>query len=360
MSKSWKHRPPAAFRLDHGHVIVGKARKTLPSSDYPVEIKPDAEFEALAITIEDSPRLSRRGIRWGVLFGIALGVLLLLAIGLAITGLITDLFARNQELGWIGLAFAILAVVSLIIIGVREIIDLKRLAAVENIRERAAEMIVSDDRVGACALVNELLRLTRKMPRLARGRANLEGHLAEIIDGSDLVRLAERELMTPLDQQARKLISAAATRVSVVTALSPRAIIDLLFVFGTALGLLRRLAFLYGVRPGTLSLARLIRHVAMHLAMTGGLATSDSLIQQLLGHGVAAKLSARLGEGVLNGLLTARFGLAAIDIIRPLPFTALPRPTLGDLMSEILGNFGDGEQWQPSSEPNLASAPGVQ
>ena len=355
MSKSWKHRPPAAFRLDHGHVIVGKARKTRPSPDYPVEIKQDAEFQALAITIEDSPRLSRRGVRWGVLFWIALGVLLLLAMGLAITGLIADLFARNQELGWIGLAFAILAVVSLIVIGVREVIDLMRLAAVENIRERAAEMIVSDDRVGARALVHELLRLTRKMPRLARGRADLEGHLAEIIDGSDLVRLAERELMTPLDQQARKFISAAATRVSVVTALSPRAIIDLLFVFGTALALLRRLAFLYGVRPGTLSLARLIRHVAVHLAMTGGLATSDNLIQ-LLGHGVAAKLSARLGEGVLNGLLTARFGLAAIDIIRPLPFTALPRPTLGDLMSEVLGNFGDGEQWPPSSEPNLASA----
>ena len=356
MSKSWKHRPPAAFRLDHGHVIVGKARKTRPSPDYPVEIKQDAEFQALAITIEDSPRLSRRGVRWGVLFWIALGVLLLLAMGLAITGLIADLFARNQELGWIGLALAMLAAVSLIIIGVREIFGLMRLVTVENLRERAAKMIVSDDRVEARALVGKLLHLTRRMPRLARGRANLEGHLAEIIDGSDMVRLAERELMTPLDQQARKLVSAAATRVSVVTALSPRAIIDLLFVFGTALSLLRRLAFLYGVRPGTLSLARLIRHVVVHLAMTGGLATSDSLIQQMLGHGVAAKLSARLGEGVLNGLLTARFGLAAIDIIRPLPFAALPRPTLGDLMSEVLGSFGGGEERQSSLEPNLASA----
>jgi len=356
MNKSWKHRPPAAFRLDEGHVIVGKARRTRPSPDYPVEIKQDAEFEALAITIEDSTRSSRRGVSWGVLFWLALGVLLLLAMGLAITGLITDLFARNRELGWVGLAFAILAAVSLIIIGVREIFGLMRLAAVEKLRERAAEMIVSNNRVEARALANELLHLTRRMPRLARGRANLEGHLAEIIDGPDMVRLAERELMTPLDQQARKLISAAATRVSVVTALSPRAIIDVLFVFGTALSLLRRLAFLYGVRPGTLSLARLIRHVVVHLAMTGGLATSDSLIQQMLGHGVAAKLSARLGEGVLNGLLTARFGLAAMDIIRPLPFAALPRPTLGNLMSEVLGNFGDGEQSQPSSEPNLASA----
>ena len=62
--------------------------------------------------------------------------------------------------------------------------------------------------------------------------------------------------------------------------------------------------------------------------MTGGMAAGDSLIQQVLGHGIAAKVSARLGEGVLNGLLTARLGLAAIEVTRPLPFAALPPPTL--------------------------------
>ena len=46
-----------------------------------------------------------------------------------------------------------------------------------------------------------------------------------------------------------------------------------------------------------------MRHAVSHLALTGGMAAGDSLIQQVLGHGLAAKLSARLGEGVLNGLL---------------------------------------------------------
>jgi putative membrane protein len=39
---------------------------------------------------------------------------------------------------------------------------------------------------------------------------------------------------------------------------------------------------------------------------------------------------------VLNGLLTARLGLAAIDVTRPLPFTALPRPALADLAKDLL------------------------
>jgi putative membrane protein len=353
MTKTWRHRPPTVFRLDDDHVVVGTIKET-GSSRQPVQVKPEPQFDTLAITVEESGRSSRHGVHWGTLFWCALGGLILLAVGVRVTDLIVDLLARNKELGGLALALAVLATVSFVVIAIRETAGLMRLATVEKLRQRAADMIVSDDRVEARALVHELLGLTRRMPRLARSRANLENHLGDIIDGADMVRLAERELMTPLDAQARALISAAATRVSVVTALNPRAIIDVLFVLASALFLVRRLAFLYGVRPGTLGFGRLVRLVVVHLAMTGGLATSDNLIQQMLGHGIAAKLSARLGEGLLNGLLTARFGIAAIDVIRPMPFVALPRPTLRDLMNEVLRGFGDGEDRQRSTEANLA------
>ncbi|MGO8315977.1 DUF697 domain-containing protein, partial [Rhizobium ruizarguesonis] len=59
-----------------------------------------------------------------------------------------------------------------------------------------------------------------------------------------------------------------------------------------------------------------------HLAVTGSIAVGDSLVKQVLGHGLASKLSARLGEGVINGLMTARIGIAAMDLCRPLAFRA--------------------------------------
>ena len=70
--------------------------------------------------------------------------------------------------------------------------------------------------------------------------------------------------------------------------------------------------------------------------------------------GIAGKLSARLGEGLLNGFLTARLGLAAIDVVRPLPFTVLPRPTVSNLMSDVVRGFGDKEDAPPSRETDLS------
>lgn len=61
----------------------------------------------------------------------------------------------------------------------------------------------------------------------------------------------------------------------------------------------------------------------------------DSIIQQLVGHGLAARLSARLGEGVINGLMTARIGISAMDLVRPFPFNAEKRPGIGDFIGDL-------------------------
>jgi putative membrane protein len=329
-----RHRRPAAFRLDDPHVVVtpDQDHARVPRGAIKVMVEPEP-----SLPVPSEPNVTpRRGFSWATLFWSAAGGLALLGIGLTVTRLIEDLFDRNTELGWLGAALAAVAASALIAIIARESIGLLRLAGIEKLRQRGVETLISDDRTAGRAVVRDVLALAHGMPRLARARAGLESHLGEIIDGADLVRLAERELIGPLDREARQIVSDAAKRVSLVTAVSPRAAIDMLFVLATALGVVRRLAYLYGGRPGTLGLVRLFRQVVAHLVLTGGMAAGDSLIQQMLGHGIAAKLSVRLGEGVLNGLLTARLGLAAIEVTRPLPFAALPAPTLTDVAGNLL------------------------
>jgi putative membrane protein len=334
-------RRPATFKLDDANVVVMDPEETGRLARGTVRITPEADPAQLPVPL-DAPLVPvRRGFRWGAIFWTAAGGLVSLGVGLGITHLIEDLFARSQTLGYLGLGLAAVAGLALAVVTGRELFGLLRLAAIEKLHLRATEVLRNDDRAASREVVNDLLKLAHQNPQLARARITLQSHTDDIIDGADMIKLAERELMAPLDQEARRLVSSAAQRVSVVTAVSPRAVIDVLFVFVAALRMIRQLARLYGGRPGALGMISLMRQVIGHLAITGGLAATDSLVQQMLGHGIAAKLSHRLGEGVLNGLLTARLGLAAIDLTRPLPFTALPRPVLSDLAKDLLSKRED-------------------
>jgi putative membrane protein len=336
MSERSSHRRPATFKLDDPGVIVVDPDHASRPSRGTIHITPEADPALLPVPVEAPIIPAQRGFRWGSVFWTAIGGLILLGLGLGVTRLIEDLFARSEGLGFLGLGFAFAATLALVIVVAREALGLARLATIEKLHLRAAAVLASDDRRESRAIVQDLIKLAHQNPHLARARAALQGHADDIIDGADMIKLAERELMTPLDQEARRLVSSAAQRVSIVTAVSPRALVDILFVLVASLRMIRQLARLYGGRPGTLGMIRLMRHVIAHLAITGGMAASDSMIQQMLGHGIAAKLSERLGEGILNGLLTARLGLAAIDVTRPLPFTALPRPALADLAKDLL------------------------
>ena len=172
---------------------------------------------------------------------------------------------------------------------------------------------------------------------LAWGLQRLAEHEHDIMNAGELLRLSERTLVAPLDPYARTIVAASAKRVSVVTAVSPGALIDMLFVGAENLRMLRRLATLYGARPGTLSLLKLARMVVTHIVLTGGIALGDDVIQQVIGHGLTAKLSARLGEGIFNGALTTRIGIAAIDVCRPLPYIESQRPRFRELVAEVAG-----------------------
>jgi putative membrane protein len=335
MNDRSKSRRPATFRLDDPAVTVIDADDAGKPARGTIQITPEPDAAQLPVPI-DTPVVPRRAFGWGTVFWSGVAGLVLLGLGLGVTHLIEDLFARSESLGMLGIAFTAAAAFALGVITLRELLSLVRLATIEKLHARAAGVLLSDDRDESRAILRDLLKLAHEKPQLARARTALTGHADEIIDGADLIKLAERELMTPLDMEARRLVSSAAQRVSIVTAISPRAAIDIIFVFVAALRLIRQLARLYGGRPGALGMIRLLRHVIAHLAITGGMAASDSLVQQMLGHGIAAKLSQRLGEGMLNGLLTARLGLAAIDVTRPLPFTALPRPALTDLAKDLL------------------------
>jgi putative membrane protein len=338
-------RRPAAFRVAAdpeakvARPEAETARKLVPRSDQAVVVPAEIDvFDAGSDSEmrEPPPAIApRRRLRLGAVFLTAFGALVSLGIGLWIDRLIRDLFERSDWLGWLAVGTAAVAVISLTVILARELVALARLASVEKIRGRAVDAVVRDDAKAARAVVTELSSFVSGKPETAAGRRALADLDGEIIDGANLVRLADSELLVPLDGEAKRLILDAAKRVVFVTAVSPRALVDIAYVLFESGRLIRRMAVLYGVRPGTLGFFRLARDVLAHLAVTGSLAAGDSLVQQLVGHGLAARLSAKLGEGVVNGIMTARVGIAAMETVRPLPFSAVKRPGVSDFLSAL-------------------------
>ena len=163
------------------------------------------------------------------------------------------------------------------------------------------------------------------------------------MDADALMALTEVELMAPLDAAAARVVEAAARRVALATALVPLALVDVAVALYSNLAMVRRVAGIYGGRTGTVGSWRLMRRVFTHLLATGALALTDDMIGSLAGGGILSKLSRRFGEGVVNGALTARVGLAAMDLCRPMPFVALQRPGVSALVGRALkGIAGSG------------------
>ncbi|WP_264049097.1 YcjF family protein [Methylobacterium flocculans] len=278
---------------------------------------------------------------WLSLLLVALGGLVTLGVGLSVERLIADLFSAAPWLGAVALVLLAIATVAFLALVARELSGIWRERQIERIRGKAMEAITTRDHSAAQGVVRELTTLYADRSALAAGRTRLDTLGDAILDVDDRIGLAEHELLAPLDRQARNAIASAAKQVSAVTALSPRAIVDVAFVVFAAVRLLRRIATIYGGRPGFLGFLRLARSAFAHLTVTGGMAVGESMIQQVLGLGIAARVSAKLGEGVLNGLMTARFGLAAMAVCRPLPFVREAPPRLGDVAGELLKPLGD-------------------
>lgn len=280
---------------------------------------------------------------FGALFGFILSV--------TAWNFVTGLLAHNPLLG--GIAFALLAIAAIaaLLLALREWSAFLRLGRLDELREKASAARAANDLPQARAVLAGLSRLYGGRDDLQWGRARLAERQAEVFDADALLSLAEAELMAPLDQAVRAEIETAARQVATVTALVPLALADVAMALFANLRMIRRIAEIYGGRSGTFGSWRLLRRVFGHLVATGAVALGDDMIGSVAGGGMLGKLSRRFGEGVVNGALTARVGVAAMDLCRPLPFEALSRPKITNLLSRgLVGLFGARD---PQTDPGI-------
>ncbi len=271
---------------------------------------------------------------WGLALAVVGAVVSVAAWDFAIS-----LLERAPILGWIvtGLIAALLLVV--LIIALRELAAISRLSRVDGLRRAADTALTDEDLSQARAVTTRLIAFYKGRDETRWGRDRLTERMGEQFDAATLLSLAEDELLAPLDAAASREVEAAARQVATVTALVPLALADVATALASSLRMIRRIAEIYGGRAGFLGSWRLTRAVFVHLIATGAVAVGDDLLEPILGGSVLSKLSRRFGEGLVNGALTARVGVAAMEVCRPLPFSKRHQPSTRGMIKRALSGL---------------------
>ena len=319
--------------------FVISAEELAPAGVTPSDAPPPPDEMPTGAAMVRVTRLAGRERRGrGLLWSLA-GSLVALVVSVATYDYLMGLIARYPTLGKVAVALTGLLVLVVLVHVARELWAFRRLARIDGFRAEAAAVHAGADRDAAAALSERLAGFYGGRPELRLARERLAGQRAEAFDADAILAMTERALFEPLDAAVRTEIEVAARAVATATAIIPMAFVDVAAALSQNVRMVRRIAEIYGAHAGFFGSWRLLRMVAAHLLATGLVAVGDDMMGSVAGGHVLARLSKRFGEGVMNGALTARVGVAAMDVCRPLPFAALPRPKVSNLVGRALAGF---------------------
>ena len=154
--------------------------------------------------------------------------------------------------------------------------------------------------------------------------------------GGDLSRdfsLLEKLVLEHVDRQVEGHLSERAFQVAFATALAPH-LLDPIIVCGQAARVVREISTRYGGRPGVLGTLRLLTRAASAAVFAEMANLLGDALTQISGTKAAAKLGARVGEGLTNGFMILRLGEATKRLCRPVP---LPSADLSHSFGKLVG-----------------------
>lgn len=278
-------------------------------------------------------RSAPRPLKW-LIVAICFLVITLLALNAYFT--LVDYYGR----GWIP---GVIVTVPMVAVGFtllwfcgREIRGYTSLRGVDRLRQQAARLQGVHDQGDALAFAHRIARLYRSDTQVqTRFQTFLEGY-SDAHRQAEVLALFSRDVLRPLDERAYRTITRFAIQSATLTAVSSLASLDMLLTLWRNTRMLREVATIYGLRPGFARNLTLARHALEALAVSGASEVASDMMAENLGNHVVGALSARLGDGLSNGLMTARLGLIIAAECRPMPFTEEDRHGFHQLRANIL------------------------
>lgn len=267
----------------------------------------------------------------------ALGVL-----GLDAYDYANGLFERSI---WLGGAFSLLLAVAAIgalgMVG-REIWSLRRLAKVDDLRLEGERLMISEAHGQAEDFLRKVEKLYRERAELDRSIVGFHDQASDALNDRERLELFATSVFRPIDREAYRIVKRSGRDIGVLTALTPIGALDSLIVLVRTVTMMRSIAKLYGVRPGFAATFRLAKRGVRNIVIAGvGELVSHAAVETA-GASLLKMLSARAGQGAVNGLLAARIGLSVMQICRPIPFAEDDLPSMKRLRTEIFKELANG------------------
>lgn len=294
-----------------------------------------------AASVSDADVLLPRRRGWS-LTAWGLGLLasfLVLVVGADAVLKLRGLFGATPWLGWAGLGLLVAGLSLLLLMIGREWWLARMLHRHQTARHQIDLSLETGDTRAMARGLHQIERRLAHRADLAHAQESFALTQQNAYTEAEQLALYEQIVLQGLDQRAVRAIRAASVSSAWLTAISPFAVLDVSLSLWRSLKLLREISALYGGPQSAFSSLRLLRLVFRNLFIAGSLGAGDSLLQNILGGGLAGKISAKLSEGTINGLMTARVGLAAMTLLRPLPFQVVPAPTLTQLATDLANDL---------------------
>ncbi|MBE0404225.1 YcjF family protein [Halomonas citrativorans] len=285
-----------------------------------------AEEQALPATSLGAPRKRR----WGLMFALAGGATL------GIIELATGIPDALSQSAWMNLAWQLFGI-SLIGLGgmslIRELGRLRRLKRHDRLRSDLAELPQRSPHQAKkmAEALRQQLKLSADDPHWQAFERACEPHH----NGEEVQALLRHHLLAPRDREAQRLITRMSGETAIMVAISPLTLVDMALVAWRSLAMVDRLCRLYGLELGYASRLRLFRNVLRNMAFAGVSELAADASMDMLSLHLAGRISTRASQGLATGLLSARLGLRAQRLCRPVAFIPEEQPRMADLRQDL-------------------------
>ncbi len=287
-----------------------------PARELPMDAVQEPVTEATSVPA--TPNRPRRGLSAAKLFAFGLSSLLTLGVCVELYRLLDWSFEQHALLGAIVSTLSAGTVAAGVWWVRKSLSGLRQLAKAHDLRDRG-HALQGKSGQGAAAPYLQELQQHYHQTALAAPLNQAIHEVDSVYNDGEIIRFIAQRALTDADAQAYNCVSRHSLEAAVLVGVSPYATFDMLLVGWRNLRLLNEVAAIYGIAPGLPAQWKLIKQVLGNIAFAGISEMTIDASSTLLGSSLTSTFSARFGQGLGAGLITARIGLQTMHQCRPLP-----------------------------------------